>query len=48
MVLAGEGRRDDERLDDGRERPGSLVVYETLQRARGQLLESRVRQSQMN
>ena len=43
LVLAGEEQREDERLDDGRERTGSLAVHQTLQRARGQLLGPRVR-----
>lgn len=44
MVLAGEERSGDERMDDGRERASSLAVYEMLQRARGQLLEPGVSQ----
>ena len=43
VVLAGEEQREHERMDDGRERTGSLAVHQTLQRARGQLLEPGVR-----
>lgn len=44
VVLAREGRSEHEQVDDCHQRPDPRLVYQVLQRARGQLLEPGVSQ----